>query len=277
MSELDTFEIAHPGSFSTTIGAAELFSAVPVQAQHETPVLMVHGAFHGAWAFEPWSQLLSRFGFPSHRLGLRNHVPGLSLAPEQICSTTMDDYADDVMAAINCIGAPVILMGHSLGGLISQMAAMRAATNVKALVLIGSAGPGQLGETRDFDWPEDQPLLFPPERMRTSMFNEIDDETFAQVYRRLVPESPRALNQSGRGRVMIDPDRIMCPRLVVGTGHDGIGLHTPDRIAAYLGADCLRVTGTSHDCVAEPSGYTVLFEIIRWLMTVGAVRAGASV
>ena len=107
--------------------------------------------------------------------------------------------------------------------------------------------------------------MFPPDRMRASMFAEIDDEVFAGLYERLVPESPRALNESGRGRISIDPSRLSTPVLVVGTEHDGIGLHRSDLIAVYLGADHLLVPGTSHDCLLEPSGYAVLFETIKWL------------
>lgn len=230
-----------------------------------TPVLMVHGAFHGWWAYQRWLGLFAALGFPAYALSLRGHEGAEKLDDKALCATGMDDYADDVRSAIEAIGCPPLLIGHSLGGLIAQMVAARPDA-VRGLALIGSAGPAALGATRDFLWPEDVPLMFPPERMRKSMFHHIDDGEFAAIYGRLVPESPRALNESGLARIAIAPEAITCPILIVGTEHDGIGLHKSAAIAEYYGADRVDVPGTSHDCLLEDAGLDAGHEVLRWML-----------
>ena len=229
------------------------------------PLLMVHGAFHGWWAYKRWMGLFAALGFPSLALSLRGHEGGAPLDSKSLCATCLGDYAEDVETAIGKIDVPPILIGHSLGGLIAQMVAARGKA-VRALILVGSAGPANLGPTRDFLWPEDTPLMFPPERMRRSMFKNIDEGTFAAIYGRLVPESPRALNESGLARIDIAREVINAPILVVGTQHDGIGLHKSTDIAEYYRADHVQVPGTSHDCLVEDAGLDAAHEILRWLM-----------
>lgn len=240
-------------------------------ATRRTPLLMVHGAFHGWWAYQRWLGFFAALGFPAFALSWRGHEGAAPLTPQELCATGMGDYADDVQAALAAIGEPSVLIGHSLGGLVSQMVATRNGA-VRGLALVGSAGPAALGPTRDFLWPDDVPLMFPPERMRRSMFHEISDGDFAAIYGRLVPESPKALNESGLARVEIGRAEITAPVLVLGTQYDGIGLHTSDSIAAYYRAEHIDVPGTSHDCLLEDAGLEVAHEILRWLLIRGLDR-----
>jgi len=236
-----------------------------METQKRTPLLMVHGAFHGWWAYRRWLGTFAALGFPSYALSWRGHEGSAPLTPEGLCSAGMADYAEDVQSAMAAIGEPLVLIGHSLGGLVAQMVTARSSM-VRALVLVGSAGPAALGATRDFEWPEKTPLMFPPERMRRSMFREIDDGEFAAIYGRLVPESPLALNESGLARIDIPRNAISAPVLVVGTEHDGIGLHKSEAIASFYGADQVDVPGTSHDCLVEDAGLDAAHEILRWLL-----------
>lgn len=264
------FDPAHPPDVMTRftrIGDVFLAEARrETTTQRRTPLLMVHGAFHGWWAYKRWLGLFAALGFPSYALSLRGHEGAAALGAEQLCATGMADYAEDVQSVIESIGQPLVLIGHSLGGLVAQMVAARNSA-VRGVVLVGTAGPGALGATRDFAWPEDTPLLFPSEQMRRSMFHEIDDGDFAAVYGRLVHESPRALNESGLAGIDIGRDEIKAPMLVIGTEYDGIGLHKSEAIAAYYGADLVNVPGTSHDCLVEDAGLDAAHEILRWLLT----------
>lgn len=241
-------------------------------AQSRTSLLMVHGAFHGWWAWQRWMGYFAALGFPAYALSVRGHPGAEALSPQGLCATGMEDYASDVCAALALIGEPAILIGHSLGGLMSQMAA-RKNPAARALALVGSAGPAALGPTRDFLWPEDTPLMFEPERMRKSMFHEIADGDFAAIYARLVPESPRALNESGLARVNIASQDVAAPVLAVSTQYDGIGLHRGEEIAAWYSGAHVRVPGTSHDCLVEDAGLDAAHEILRWIVSNGFDRA----
>ena len=241
------------------------------QIQQRVPILMVHGAFHGWWAYKRWLGLFAAMGFPSYAVSLRGHEGAQPLSDEQLCATGMADYAQDVQTVADFIGKPFVLVGHSLGGLIGQMVAVQNEA-VKALILVGSAGPAALGPTRDFIWPEHDPLLFPPERMRKSMFHEIGDGDFAAIYGRLVPESPLALNESGLAKIDVERNTIKAPVFVIGTEFDGIGLHKTEAIADYYGAESIKVPGTSHDCLLEDAGLDAAHEIARWLLAKGLDR-----
>src|ERR1700692_4876156 len=82
------------------------------------PVLFVHGSWHGAWCWEehfvPW---LRDHGYDARALTLRHHdlrhAPGLRL-------TRIRDYVADVAAAAAEMPSPPVVVGHSLGGFITQ-------------------------------------------------------------------------------------------------------------------------------------------------------------
>ena len=74
-----------------------------------TTVVLVHGAFHGAWCWEPVrSELDAR--------GVANLAPDLPL-------TGFEDDAATVAAALEAVDGPVVLVGHSYGGMVISRAA----------------------------------------------------------------------------------------------------------------------------------------------------------
>ena len=79
-----------------------------------------------------------------------------------------------------------------------------------------------------------------------------------------MPESTRALNQSGLAGVDVDPAKISAPMLFLGTEHDGIGLHPADKLAAFFNAEHMTIPGTSHDVLLEDSGLRVAAHILGW-------------
>ncbi len=58
----------------------------------------------------------------------------------------VDGYAEET-------GGPVVLIGNSMGGLVSVFVAARSAANVAALVLVAPAFPPRLRDLRDLHWP----------------------------------------------------------------------------------------------------------------------------
>lgn len=82
-----------------------------------TPVLLVHGAWHGAWSWAPLQAELDRRGVPSFAVELPGH--GTSPLPPG------DLHADArcVVDAIERIGGEVVLVGHSYGGAVIGQAA----------------------------------------------------------------------------------------------------------------------------------------------------------
>jgi pimeloyl-ACP methyl ester carboxylesterase len=260
----DPFALPRPEQSSHLVDGIHVEEARPLDdGAFRYPVLMVHGAFHGWWAYAKWLPWFATLGVRAYALSVRNHEGSRTLTADEYRETGIEHYVDDIASVMAWLGEPAILIGHSLGGLMVQKAAEKCAA--AAVVCVGSASPAGVGPTRDFTWDEDAPLMFDRDRMRGSMFADIDDAAFDAIYSRLVPESTRALNQSGLAGVDVDPAKVNAPMLFLGTEHDGIGLHPAEKIAAFYGAEHSVVSGTSHDVLLEDGGLRVAAHIFAWL------------
>jgi non-heme chloroperoxidase len=124
-------------------------------AAKRTPVVMIHGAFCGAWVFEGWRALYEARGFDVHTPDLRHHQAdgGHSVA---LGRTSVRDYAADLGALLDRIGEWPIVLGHSLGGLLAQMLAAR--HRVRALVLLAPSAPWGLLPSTPFEFFSAQAL-----------------------------------------------------------------------------------------------------------------------
>ena len=60
-----------------------------------------------------------------HTPTLRFHDLPLQEGADKIASLSVRDYADDVSALVDSLDSPPLLVGHSLGGLVAQLAAAR--------------------------------------------------------------------------------------------------------------------------------------------------------
>jgi hypothetical protein len=46
---------------------------IPKQRRFETPILLQHGMWHGAWCWQWWQELLAEWGWESHAYSLPGH------------------------------------------------------------------------------------------------------------------------------------------------------------------------------------------------------------
>ena len=76
-------------------------------ARDGATVVLVHGAWMGAWCWDAVTQQLDAAGVAN--VALEN--PSVAHAPSDLHAD-----ADNVMQAIDEIGGPVVLVGHSYGG-----------------------------------------------------------------------------------------------------------------------------------------------------------------
>jgi pimeloyl-ACP methyl ester carboxylesterase len=94
-------------------------------------VVLVHGAWHGAWCWKPLRELLER-------RGIKTHAADLKSGGEQVEDLT-DFYTDAkaVRQLTDSISSPVVLAGHSYGGMLVTEASAGSA-NIKHLVMIAT-------------------------------------------------------------------------------------------------------------------------------------------
>jgi pimeloyl-ACP methyl ester carboxylesterase len=91
-------------------------------------VLLVHGAWHGAWCWDRVLELLRSSGYRPEAMDL----PGHGDSPEPLGDLHRD--ADAVAARLDTIGEPTLLVGHSYGGMVITDAGSHEA--VAALVYV---------------------------------------------------------------------------------------------------------------------------------------------
>jgi pimeloyl-ACP methyl ester carboxylesterase len=98
-------------------------------------VLLVHGATCTADVWTPVLTALADLGIHAAALDLRGH--GLSEGSEQLQSWRLDDYVSDVITVLRHWETLRILVGHSMGGLVAQLAAPE--VQLDRLVLVASS------------------------------------------------------------------------------------------------------------------------------------------
>jgi pimeloyl-ACP methyl ester carboxylesterase len=230
-----------------------------------TPILMVHGACHGWWAYRKWLPFFAAAGWRVYSMSLRNHSGSYSVPEETYQKLAVDDYAEDVLKVLAWIDQPAILIGHSMGGITVQKAAEQA--NLRALILLASVGPGQLGAIRN-PLPLDKTFMFSPKQARDIWFYKIDDPSFNAIYQQLVPESVSVINHYSTGALTIDRSKIRCPVFVIGAEHDRTVVHNFQSIAEFYHGDRLLVPDAGHDFMLEAAAIDVAIGINHWLLSV---------
>lgn len=93
------------------------------------PILLVPGAYHGAWCFEKLLPVLARKGYAARGIDL-------PLCPDRATPVSMEDCMAAMEAAIPAGKPPVLLCGHSNGGHFLSAFAQRHPERVAALVYI---------------------------------------------------------------------------------------------------------------------------------------------
>jgi pimeloyl-ACP methyl ester carboxylesterase len=97
-------------------------------------IVMVHGAFCAGWAFEAFRAPFEGCGYDVLTPDLPGHGPGGTVS-----GLSMSDYAQGVVRLCEELTEPPVLVGHSMGGLVCQLAAR--AIRPRALALLAPSPP----------------------------------------------------------------------------------------------------------------------------------------
>lgn len=241
------------------------------------PLLFLHGAFAGAWCWDehflPW---FAARGFDAHALSLRGH--GGSDGHERLSGFGIADYVADVAWAVGELGAPPLIVGHSMGGFVAQKYAE--AHDVAGLVLMASVPPtGLIGPSLSLSFT--RPDLFwqlamvywfgepfaTHDTMRKAVFSPDTPEDMTDRYMRCMnAESVRAnMEMSWFARPDLGRLREL-PLLVSGAADDA--LIPPAYVkatGAILGVEATIFDGIAHGMMLEPGWETVAKHLHDWL------------
>jgi pimeloyl-ACP methyl ester carboxylesterase len=80
------------------------------------PLVFIHGAWHGAWCWDPWIEIFKNQGYSATAIELRGH----GYKKGEYKHARLEDYIVDVETVLNVFDEPPILIGHSLGCSIIQ-------------------------------------------------------------------------------------------------------------------------------------------------------------
>jgi pimeloyl-ACP methyl ester carboxylesterase len=246
----------------------------------KTPIVMVHGAFCGGWTFERFRTPFEAAGHPVIAPDLRGH--GADDRASAVTGLSMTDYAKDIAGLCAEQSEPPILVGHSLGGLVAQLAARQA--RLRAVVLLAPSPPwGVSGSSMEeavtafglhalgpFWWA--QPVSPDHTLMRTYSLDRLPKPEREAAVARLRTESGRALWETLNWwmdpfmTTSIGSGPLDAPSLVLVGARDVV--HPPmtaRTIAERLGATCRELPGMSHWLPGEPGWEQVAETTLDWL------------
>lgn len=245
------------------------------------PVVMIHGGFCGPWAFEGFAARFRGQGYEVHTPALRHHHGGKP--PQALGTTSLTDYAADLEELIAKIGVPPILVGHSMGGLLAQMLAVR--TKIAGAILLAPSSPWGVPPSTLFEIGAAHGLM-----LRVGFWATILEPNFAvaaahsldrfpkaereKIFAHFVPESGRATFEvlhwalDMRRASEVDARKVTCPLLFLAGEADRISPPgTVARTAALYKdrAAYETLAGMSHWLVGEPGWEKVCDRALAWL------------
>jgi pimeloyl-ACP methyl ester carboxylesterase len=100
-------------------------------------LLLIHGAWGGAWEFEETLNGLRELGHKATAIDLPGHGQNEVSIPE----VTMDAYVQTVVDAVEAIEGQVVLAGHSLGGAVVSQVAERIPHKIERLIYVAAILP----------------------------------------------------------------------------------------------------------------------------------------
>ena len=237
------------------------------------PLLFVHGAFASPWMwqrhFMPW---FAARGHDCHALAFRdgsNRLPALQPG--------LDDYLDDLEAAVGGLPATPVVIAHSLGGLVAQMALGR--VPMAALVLLAPVpSTGMIWSTLrlalDAPWllahaslcSMDATLATLRATRDTLLTDDTPEETVRETLSGLRPQPARPLLEAQWPRPVTGARRAGVPALTVTGDRDRlIPVDAAERTARLHGAALSLIPGAGHALMLDRGWPQAAQAVADWL------------
>ncbi|MGA8054581.1 MAG: alpha/beta fold hydrolase [Burkholderiales bacterium] len=241
------------------------------------PLLFIHGAFVGAWCWTPnFLPYFAENGFDAYAVSLRGH--GGSHGRERLAVTGIVDFVEDVREAVAHIGAPPILVGHSMGGFVVQKYLEE--ERVPAVVLLASAPPQGLLVSQ-LQLAFGNPTLFADlnavlargrsstDALRRALFaGDIEPDALRAYYRKTQIESQRAIWDMTLFNLPRTWSMAKPPMLWLAGEKDALFSLPQMRIGAgILGCPFEVMPGIGHAMMLDSHWQLVADRIIGWLRT----------
>lgn len=150
--------------------------------------ILIHGAWHGGWCWEKVIPFLLKAGHKAIAPDLPGHGDNRTKAIEEI---TLNDYLDCVIEVLDKQPEPVILTGHSMGGIVISQVAEYRPEKIKNLVylcgILRKDGESMIQDSSEIV----NRLAMTDEALKDFFYHDCTDDDFRWAKARLVPQ-PKA-------------------------------------------------------------------------------------
>jgi pimeloyl-ACP methyl ester carboxylesterase len=252
---------------------------LPKDRRHETPILMAHGMWHGAWCWEPWQALLAEKGWESVAYSLPGH--GQSPLQRSLTSCTLGYYLAFVRDEIERLPRKPVLMGHSMGGALSQWVLRYVSQDLPAVVLIApwvshSSMADQatlwkimlgdpLGMALMFITWNASPWVRTPEAAAAKLLSPEAVVSPEELQRQLVGESALVIFQHNPP-FWRPAENVQTPMLLLAGEKDAVlSVESLRKSAAHYHADFEVIPGAGHNLMMEKTYVQTAAKIDVWL------------
>lgn len=155
-------------------------------------VVLVHGSNLSAVC---WAGVIEHSTAPSVAVDL----PGRGSRPADVLSVTLDDCVQAVIESADAAGfSRFVLVGHSLGGVVTTETTRQNKGRVAALVYVGALVPARGSNAAAImfggDLPASESRTTTEDRAKWFFANDMNDEQWAEVWQQFGPESPLLWN-----------------------------------------------------------------------------------
>ncbi len=255
----------------------ERVSYLPETPRHATPLLLLHGMWHGAWCWERWQARLAELGWESHAFSLPGHGASPVQRPIHLC--TLDYYLNFLRDEVARLGRKPVLIGHSMGGALVQWYLRYVGDDLPAVVLLTPmvahsvlADGVPLLLKRDpavfplmlLTW-DASPFVRTPDIAAAKLIGPRALLSPEELHARLGPESMLVLFQHNPP-FWYPPENVQTPMLVVAGEEDAvISLQGLQRTAAHYQADFLSIEEAGHDLMLEHNWRESVERVHAWL------------
>lgn len=232
------------------------------------PIIFVHGAYTGSWM---WSKYIPHFinkGWTCYVMNMRSHYKSRVMDFTKI---SFDDYLEDIKEVIaECREVPIII-GFSMGGILSQKLAE--IVEIAALILIDTCISKEVYKIAPYkeNYKSSIENIIDPAPTRQETFSiDESEEDIAFQRKYLSMESSKVmstiLDYEITGGISIDSSLIKCPCLVVKSVSNKDSDRRGRVIAEYLNADYVGFRNTTHTGLLVGQRYMEIVDIIlNWL------------
>ena len=117
-------------------------------------IVLIHGTWCDGNVWGEFATGLRQMGYKVHTPSFRYHDLPYQECLAKVGTVTLQDYRDDLVALIESLDQPPLILGHSLGCLVAQMVAEK--TEVAGMILMG---PAPTADIYAF-YPTTDPQLF---------------------------------------------------------------------------------------------------------------------